>query len=211
MTGPAARPVGVQLCDTCGEVRRETALVPVDGGGWRCAEPCRKPGGRPPIGPPVLIRMPVELRAAVEALALPGEKLAATARRLLAAAVADARADREPAACSACGRWHQGWIPPGCPLSDAGSEAAPAPAGALASAAVQLPEHEGAELPETGKRVVLAYTWRGEPVVIGPVYTPKGSAAIEDAVNDSPEARGWRVTGTVRLISKADLEWSWES
>jgi len=205
VTDPAARSVGVQLCDTCSEVRRETALVPVDGGGWRCAEPCRKPGGRPPIGPPVLIRMPVELRAAVEAMALPGEKLAATARRLLAAAVADAEADREPAACSACGRWHQGWIPAGCPLSDASPEAAPA------RPPVQLPEHDGAELPDTGKRVVLAYTWRGEPVGIGPVYTPKGSAAIEDAVNGGPEARGWRVTGTVRLISKADLEWSWES
>lgn len=79
-------PAEVEVCQHCRQLRRRSALAPVPGG-WQCREPCRNPGGRPPVGPPVLIRMPQHLRDAVEALARPGEKLAATARRLLTAAV----------------------------------------------------------------------------------------------------------------------------
>ena len=159
--------VGVQLCDTCGEVRRETALVPVDGGGWRCAEPCRKPGGRPPIGPPVLIRMPVELRAAVEALALPGEKLAATARRLLTAAVTASSS-------------------PGGP----------------GMAAMRRPEPDSSA---TGKRVVLAEDLQGSTVVVGPVFTDKGIAEVEQMISAKV---GWSVTSPARIVSKAQVEWA---
>jgi hypothetical protein len=175
----SAEPVGVRECVNCHQVRRVSALRET-ACGWQCAEPCRNPGGRPVVGPPVLIRMAPELRAEIEGLALPGEKLAATARRLLSGAVAAASRPADPEPGPASG-------PP-----------------------ARLPSGKGA-LPETGKRVVLAYTWRGEPVVIGPVYTPKGAAEIEAKISGSPEASGWRVTGTVRLISKADLEWSWES
>jgi hypothetical protein len=86
----SAEPVDVQICRKCRQVRRVTALVPVDGE-WQCAEPCRGPGGRPAVGPPVMVRMPPELRAGVEELARPGEPLAATVRRLLVDAVAAAR------------------------------------------------------------------------------------------------------------------------
>jgi hypothetical protein len=67
------------------------------------------------------------------------------------------------------------------------------------------------ELPETGKRVVLASTWRGEPVVIGPVYTAKGAVEIADMISGSSDAQGWSSTGVVRLISRADLPWSWNA
>jgi hypothetical protein len=89
MTAAASpEPSQVTICQVCGEIRRTTSMVPDPDGGMRCARPCkRNVGGRPPIGPPVLIRMPPELRAAVEALAMPGEKLAATTRRLLTEAV----------------------------------------------------------------------------------------------------------------------------
>jgi hypothetical protein len=90
MTAAAAspEPPGVTICQVCGEVRRITSMAPDADGGMRCARPCkRNMGGRPPIGKPVLIRMPPELRAAVEARARPGESLAATARRLLASAL----------------------------------------------------------------------------------------------------------------------------
>jgi len=39
--------------------------------------------GRPPVGPPVLIRFPAQLRGRVEADARPGESFAAAVRRLV--------------------------------------------------------------------------------------------------------------------------------
>jgi hypothetical protein len=85
----SAEPVGVRECVNCHQVRRVSALRET-ARGWQCAEPCRNPGGRPPVGPPVLIRMAPELRAGIKALGRERESLAATARRLLAAAVAAA-------------------------------------------------------------------------------------------------------------------------
>jgi hypothetical protein len=66
-------------------------------------------------------------------------------------------------------------------------------------------------MPDAGPRSVIAETWRGEPVVVGPVYTAKGAADIENAIRDRPDARGWRVIGTVRAITKAQLDRNWES
>ena len=77
----------VRECGTCHQVRPVAALVQ-SGDAWRCAEPCRNPGGRPAVGPPVLIRMSADQRAGIEELGRDGESLAATARRLLADAVA---------------------------------------------------------------------------------------------------------------------------
>lgn len=194
IAAPAELP-GVQICEVCRQVRRETALVAVEGG-WRCADPCRKPGGRPPVGPPVLIRMPLELRAAVEALAAPGEKLAATARRLLADAVASAADELEPSPCSDCGRWHSGWIPPGCPRSEdsSGPAAAPVPSG-------YQPRQDGP--PIEGSRGVLAEDRSGLPVLVGPVYSEKGVTAVRTLIKALP---GWTVVGTSRIVSKAHLD-----
>lgn len=41
------------------------------------------PRGRPPIGDPILIRLPAITRKRLKATARPGEKIAATVRRLL--------------------------------------------------------------------------------------------------------------------------------
>jgi hypothetical protein len=173
-------PASVRQCVRCRQVRRCTALVPVaagpdgqpcDSAGWRCARPCSPPGGRPPIGPPVTIRLPAELRAGVEALAEPGEKLAETVRRLLAAAV-DAAAAPPPAAA---------------PLVPA-----PLPPGyALASADL------------AGARGVLAHDRSGLPVVVGPVYSDKGTAGIADVISHLP---AWTIAGTVRMVTRAHLD-----
>lgn len=171
-----AGPAGVTICQVCGEVRRETSMVPDPDGGMRCAEPCkRNVGGRPPIGPPVLVRMPVELRAAVEALSQPGEKLAATVRRLLGEAVGG---PQQPEEAPAAG--------PGPSV-----QAVARRAGAGGSAI-------------EGPRSVLAETWRGEPVVVGPVYTAKGAEEIRAEIE---KHGGWTVVGPVRSITKARLGW----
>lgn len=84
----SAEPLEVTICQVCGEVRRTASMVPDPDGGMRCARACkRNVGGRPPVGPPVLIRMPQELRDAIETRRRPGESLAGAARRLLAEAV----------------------------------------------------------------------------------------------------------------------------
>lgn len=242
MTAASPEPVGVQVCASCGQVRRLAAMVQHDDETWQCAAPCRRPGGRPAVGPPVLIRMPPELRAAIEALSLPGEKLAATARRLLGSAVAAASADQAAAArpfcrapgsegpvcpwldedededqaaapgqCPACSRWHPGWIPPACPLSKVGPPPAltlapaPAPAAPRAAAAPAgyRPRQDGQEDSPFRGRGVLAEDRSGRPVVVGPVYSDKGVAAIRAAIEALPL---WVPVGEVRMVTKAHFE-----
>ncbi len=53
------------------------------------------------------------------------------------------------------------------------------------------------------KRVLLAENLRGVPVVVGPVFTDKGLDELRALV----EKHGWTVTGSARLVSKAQLEW----
>jgi hypothetical protein len=53
-------------------------------------------------------------------------------------------------------------------------------------------------------RVVLAEDQQGAPVVVGPVYTDKGVEELRALVESRP---GWVVTGTARILSKAQLEW----
>jgi len=187
-------PAGVQICQRCGQVRRESALVSTAEGGWQCVEPCRKPGGRPAVGPPVLIRMPAELRAAVEARSLPGESLAATARRLLADAVAPAPFCNAPGESGAR-----------CPWADDDDQAT-APVQETRTAATQAARRRVSERSSAieGMRGILAENWRGDPVVIGPIYTDKGAREIETAIGNYI---GWTVAGPVRMITKAQLPW----
>jgi hypothetical protein len=92
----AARAEGAHECARCRRVRPIDALVMIGdqsdaAGAWRCAEGCARPnpGGRPPIGPAFPLRLPEDMREDLGRLRLGRESVAATARRLLAAAIAD--------------------------------------------------------------------------------------------------------------------------
>lgn len=210
-SGGTGGPAGVQTCSRCGNIRRETALVPA-AEGWQCREPCRKPGGRPAIGPPVLIRLQPELREAIEARARPGESLASTARRLLAEAVT---APREPAsapavavACPHCGG-APGELSLGnvmmCGQCGRTFDVTTTPqARAAATQAAMRRAAEGTPAID-GPRVVLAETWQGQPIAIGPVYTDKGADEIRTTIKR--HGTTWTAAGPVPIISKAQLPW----
>jgi hypothetical protein len=75
----------------CPECRSRLAYSHGDG----CSRSAPRGRGRPPIGRPLTVRLPDELRARVAAAALPGERdLAETVRRLLDSATAAPRPPR---------------------------------------------------------------------------------------------------------------------
>lgn len=217
MTAASPEPAGVEICGNCHQVRHAAALVPAEGGGWRCAEGCRHPGGRPPVGPPLLIRMPADLRASVEALREPGESLAATARRLLADAVAAAEGqgadDGKTAAGSRAEKTAPGPAAPACPDCGGprelslGNVAMCGQCGGIfdmAAAATVPPGYQPREAAAEieGSRGVLAEDRAGRPVLVGPVYSAKGVAELRALIGSHP---GWAVLGPVRIVSKAHL------